>query len=129
MPVRLVLDTSAFYYSRALRRIPRGSQVVIPAVAFTERARQLKRDGRASPATFHRSLTDRGWKIEAFREEQALRAAHLAPDDDDRWQDLARDVLVAAHVRADDILLTANGADFRELGLASAQLRDPARVV
>jgi len=127
--VRVLLDTSAFYYARALRRIPRGDHVVIPAVAFTERARQLKRDHRASPATFHRSLTERGWKIEAFREEQALRAAYLAPSDEERWQDLARDVLVAAHVRADDILVTANTGDFIELGIPAAQLRDPSRVL
>lgn len=127
--MRILLDTSAFYYARALRRIPRGDHVVVPAVAFTERARQLKRDGRASPAVFHRSLADRGWKVEAFREEQAMRAAHLAPLDDERWQRLARDVLVAAHVRADDVLLTANTGDFLDLGIAPGRLRDPSRVV
>ncbi|HEX2021368.1 MAG TPA: hypothetical protein VHH36_01540 [Candidatus Thermoplasmatota archaeon] len=127
--MRLVLDTSAFYYARALRRVPRGDRVIVPAVAFAERARQLKRDGRASPAAFHGSLADRGWKVEAFREEHALRAAHLAPVDDARWQDLARDVLVAAHVRPDDVLLTANVGDFLALGLPAARLRDPSRVV
>lgn len=127
--MRLLLDTSAFYHARALRRIPRGDHVVIPAVVFTERARQLKRDGRASPAAFHRSLTDRGWKVDPFREEQALRAAHLAPSDEERWQSLARDVLVAAHLRADDILLTADTADFLEIGIPPAKLRDPSRVL
>lgn len=129
IPLRVILDTSAFYYARALRRIPRGDRVVVPAVAFTERARQLKRDHRATPAEFHRSLTQRGWKVEAFREEHALRAAHLAPSNEERWQQLARDVLVAAHLRADDFLVTTNTGDFIELGIPTAQLRDPSRVV
>lgn len=127
--VRVVLDTSAFYYARALRRIPRGDQVVVPAIVFTERARQLKRDQRATPAVFHRTLVERGWRVEAFREEHALRAAHLAPPDDARWQKLARDVLVASHVREEDLLVTANLDDFIELGLPPRRLRDPARVV
>lgn len=127
--MRIVLDTSAFYYTRALRRVPRRVDVVVPAVAFTERARQLKRDGRATPAAFHRTLSERGWKIEAFREEHALRASHLAPKHDEEWQRLARDVLVAAHVREEDVLVTANVGDFVELGLPAARLRDPSRIV
>lgn len=127
--MRLVLDTSAFYYPRALRRIPRGQNVVVPAIVFTERARQLKRDGRATPSVLLRTLADRGWKVEPYREENALRAAHLAPADDAEWQELARDVLVAAHVREEDILLSANVADFVALGLPRARLRDPSGIV
>lgn len=125
--MRIILDTSAFYFPVALELLSRQPEdIVVPAVAFTERARQLARDGRMSPAELLDELARNEIAVESYGEEEAMRFA-TGVRDDARWKKLARDAMIAGHVREGDVLWTANPLDFAAVGLAPAQIRDPTR--
>lgn len=95
----------------------------MPAVVFLERSRQLAREGRMAPAKYLEFVRGSLWILEPFGAEEALRARAHAMDDR-AWKRLARDAMVAGHVRAGDRLWTANPRDFVELGLSEAQVVD-----
>lgn len=121
--MRDVLDTSALYRPDALRRLQKhGRPIVLPAVAFTERARQLAAQG-IPPERFLRYLSENDIQVERFGWPEALRHA-VALADDATWRRLARDAMIAGHVRAGDRLWTANPRDFRVLGLRDEQIVD-----
>jgi hypothetical protein len=61
-----------------------------------------------------------GIEVEPFGQDEARRfAARL---DDARWARLARDAMVAGHLRPGDLLWTTDPHDFAELGVAPARL-------
>ena len=114
--VRIVLDTGVFFHPAILRRLPeREEDVVVPAVAMAERVRQLLRDGRNVQA-FHDQLSAGDFTPEALQPEAAC-AIVQGLADDSKWDRLARDAFVAAHLRPGDELWTTNPKDFRDLGV------------
>lgn len=120
--MRHVIDTGIFYHAGALTALAGAKEdVIVPAVAFAERVRQLRRDGRRVEA-FLEALAANHWQVEPLGAAEGLR---VPPVTDDRvWRRHARDALIAAHVRTDDTLWTTNPKDFLLLGLAAAQLRE-----
>lgn len=122
--MRIVLDTSAFYHPKALRALAReAADIVVPAVAFTERAREISRDGRMTPEEFLRELRRNHMVVEPYGPEEAVRHA-VRVHADARWRRVARDAMIAGHVREGDVLWTANRRDFEDIGVAPAQIRD-----
>lgn len=125
--LRDVLDTSTFFYPAALARLAlRHYDVVVPAVAFAERTRQLARAGRGLDE-FLDFLGRCHYLVEPFGREQALQSP-IRLVEDARWRRLSRDAFIAAHVLEDDILWTANPRDFGELGVSSTQIVDVTRL-
>lgn len=125
--MRVVLDTSALFYPEALVDLesrPDVDEIVLPAVVFLERARQLSRAGYPGVPKMALLVERGGLTVEAFDVTAAARSATLAPLDDARWGRLSRDAIVAGHVRTGDELWTANPKDFRMLGLPAEQVRD-----
>jgi hypothetical protein len=119
--VRIILDTGVFFRPEALRRLSGMPHlVVVPAVAFAERARQLAKRG-VGPDAFLDVLDRLGFHVEPFGPEEALRfAPGLA--DDGRWRALARDAMIAGHLRPADLLWTTDPKDFLELGVPKDRL-------
>jgi predicted nucleic acid-binding protein len=116
MTARVVLDTGVFFLPRALERLAAlPHDVVVPAVVFTERARQLVKRG-IDVDEFREILQANALQTEAYGVEQACRFAPEIHDDGD-WRRLARDAMIAGHVGEADVLWTTNPADFREIGL------------
>ncbi len=123
--MRIVLDTSALFYPKALESLAAIQQVVLPAVAFLERARQLARQDRMKPLDYRRLIEKQGWGIEPFGADEAVQSpAHLL--NDGSWKKLARDAMIASHVQKDDELWTANPKDFIKVGVPSRQIVDVA---
>lgn len=121
--MREVLDTSAFFHGAQLARLRRpGWPVIVPAVAFTERARQLAVVG-VPPETFLRYLSDNAFRVERHGRFEAVRRA-VQIHDDARWKRLARDAMIAGHVRPGDRLWTTNPRDFIALGIPPEQIVD-----
>lgn len=121
--MRIVLDTGVFYHPAALREAARqGLDVVVPVVAFTERARQLARDGRPV-GEFLAILEEHGFAVEPLTVREALRLP-VRVRDDRLWLRHARDALIAGHVGRDDVLWTTNRADFERIGLDPHQIQD-----
>lgn len=121
--MRIILDTGALFYPRALQAIDPSVPVVVPAVVFLERSRQLAREGRMVPAEYRRLLRDSVWLVEPFGEEEALRTPGTRLDDA-QWRRLARDAMIAGHVRPGDRLWTSNPRDFATLGVPTEQIVD-----
>jgi predicted nucleic acid-binding protein len=118
--MRIVLDTSVLWDKPALERLRKEpGDIVLPAVAFTERARQFVRQGRPV-AELWRQLAEGGFEVEAFGAEHGLR--HAARLDDAAWARLARDALIAGHVGPGDVLWTKNPKDFLAVGLPREQV-------
>lgn len=105
---------------RALAELP--DPVVVPAVVFTERARQIRRDGR-DVAELEAALEANEFVVEAHGPEEARRFAVTITDDDD-WRRLARDAMIAGHVRDEDVLWTTNPDNFLDVGLEVEQILD-----
>lgn len=120
--MRAILDTGVFYHPAALRTLHSlGIDAVVPAVAFTERVRQLERDGTGTADRFLESLDKLGFRVEPYGVPQSRRyAVHIK--DDAKWRRLARDAMIAGHLEDGDVLWTANPDDFRELGVAKDRL-------
>ena len=105
--MKLVLDTSALWHrplldalgdARLQGAFDDGRLVaILPAVAYAERLRQLARDDR-DIGTWRERLDEIGIVVEAFGEEQAGR---LPPEarDDHLWDEHARDMMIASHVK------------------------------
>jgi predicted nucleic acid-binding protein len=127
--MRIVLDTSALFYPKAIEaaRASSPAALVLPTVVLLERARQLTRAGLDGPAEMAAFVESGGVELEAFGGLEAVRSARLAPVDPLRWARLSRDVMIAGHLGAGDVLWTANPRDFRELGIPAAQLLDVTR--
>lgn len=106
----LVLDTSALWHPTLLRRLTeahgRGLRVdvVLPAVAYAERYRQLARDAR-DMLRWQTDLENAGIRVEPFTEAEAERLRGL---DDETWRAHARDFLVTAHVHGPDRVAVAS---------------------
>lgn len=119
--VRIVVDTGVFFRPAALRRLAEVPYlVVVPAVAFAERVRQLAKKGVAAE-DFHALLDRLGFHVEPFGAEEALRVAPHVKDDAE-WRRLARDALIAGHLRAGDLLWTTDPEDFLRLGVPKEQV-------
>lgn len=121
--MRIVLDTGVFYHPDTLRRATRMvAQVIVPAVVFMERARQLQRDGGDVDAFAHRLGEDR-YVVEPFHVVQATRYA-VGMGDDKRWRRHYRDGMIAGHVESTDELWTTNRRDFELIGVPPGQIHD-----
>lgn len=121
--MRIVLDTGVLFRPEALRAARSdGRRVVLPAIAYAERHRQLARDGMDT-ARFEAALAHAGIHVEPFAAPQA-RALPRAARDDAVWRRHARDALVAAHLEPRDELWTTNRRDFEALGVPRARLRE-----
>lgn len=90
-------------------------EVVVPTVVFTERARHLAKNGVRPPELLSQLQANR-FELEAYGIEEARRFAPRVHDDE-AWDRLARDAMIAGHVRSEDVLWTTNPSDFRTLGL------------
>lgn len=92
---RLVLDTGALWDVASLRALVRAErgQLILPAVAYTERARQLHRDGRDA-RSLDRLVEDLRIVLESFTAAHGLAVAAKIKDDA-RWQRMARDAFIA----------------------------------
>lgn len=119
--MRVVIDTGVFFHPDALEDLARlPHDVVVPAVAFTERARQLKKRSVAA-AVLRDALAANEMVVEPYGAAQAERyAIHIS--EDEAWRRLARDAMIAGHVGDDDVLWTTNPKDFHALGLADSQV-------
>jgi predicted nucleic acid-binding protein len=116
-----VLHTGVLFRAEALERLARlPSDVIVPAVVFTERARQLAKRG-ITPDDFRERLAANEFAIEAYGEEQATRWAPGIHDDED-WHRLARDAMIAGHLDRGSILWTTDPTDVRELGLPGERI-------
>ena len=110
----LVLDTSALWHRPLVETLisardgglhERGEvRALLPAVAFAERFRQLRRDGR-DVETWLRRLEDAGIAVEPFGPVEARR---LPKVEERLWARHARDYLVAAHLDEGRIAVTAD---------------------
>lgn len=116
--MRFVLDTNALWHRPLLDALAvangaeRLHDVVLPAVAYAERLRQLGGDP-ARVSVFHAQLEAAGCTVEPFGPDEARRIRARSPQD---WEDHARDFLVAAHVHGDRVGVTAGtGPAWRSL--------------
>lgn len=119
--MRNVIDTSALFSKAAIRALADSElPTIVPAVVFTERARQILRDG-GDVQRYRNLLLDLDFRVEPFGETEALRyAVHIHAAD--AWRRLARDAMIAGHVGKEDQLWTANAKDFHEVGVRPDQI-------
>lgn len=121
--MRIVLDTGALWKPRALRALAElPDPVIVPAVVFTERARQVRRDGRPVEELVE-ALEANEFQVEPHGPDVARRYAVRIADDRE-WRRLARDAMIAGHVGPGDLLWTTNPGDFQAVGLAEEQILD-----
>lgn len=110
--MKLVLDTSALWSrdlrdtlarARALGLMEDGRvEALLPAVAYAERVRQLRRDGRDADR-WKRQLDLMGVRIECLCAEHAERLEGM---EDGLWDAHARDYLIGAHAAGDRRIVT-----------------------
>lgn len=123
--LNLVLDTNALWNGPLVRGLARAREeglqrfgeleVVLPAIAFAERARQLAQDDD-SMRLFRQLLGDIGAKIEPFGVQEGERLASRKPPRT-VWRAHARDLLIAAHVHRDRVAVTGDrGPGWQEVG-------------
>lgn len=118
--MRVILDTGVFFHPEALGMMEYFlADIVVPAIVFTERARQIARDG-GDVARFERLLADIGATIEPFSHNEGKQ--HATSISNEHWARLARDAMIAGHVRAGDCLFTTNPRDFLDLGVPQEQI-------
>ena len=110
--MKLLLDTNALW-SRPLREALILSEtaglmadgrltVAIPAVAYAERIRQLRRDGH-DVETWKDQLAELGITVECLCAQQAER---LGSYNDEEWARHGRDLLIQAHTRDGAVFVT-----------------------
>ena len=118
--MRIVVDTGVFYHPERLRELARRIRpVILPAVAYAERLRQLV--ARRKPVREFDHLLERfKMTVEPFGETEARRYVLSLPEQN--WKPLVRDALIAAHVGERDQLWTTNPSDFRRLGIPADRL-------
>lgn len=119
--MRIIVDTDVLWKPRVLQQLAdQPADVVVPAIVFTERARQYRKRGW-SPDALSLHLRAAQMVVEDFRPEHGLRyAARLVKDG--QWKRLARDAMIAGHLEQDDILWTGNAKDFLALGVPEEQI-------
>jgi len=118
---RIILDTGTFWRSAVWDwLVARDEDLILPAVAFIERARQLNFAGR-SVRDFQIYLHMYGVQIEALGAVEGLRLA-CSVEDDKLWKRSARDAFIGGHIKAGDELWTTNPKDFIELGVPERQI-------
>ncbi len=125
--MRIVLDTNVFFHPPALDQIGGiPHDAVVPAVAYAERVRQLARRG-VTVEEFDAYLRGNDLVVEPLGPEEASRHPPRIHDDA-VWARVARDALIAGHVRDGDVLWTANVRDFLDVGVPEAQVVDIAQM-
>lgn len=119
--MRIIIDSGVLWRPEVMRNLKdRGLNLVLPAVAYAERLRQLSQR-RQDVRRFHQGLEIARITVEPFGEEEARRVCPRVPEED--WPRLARDAMIAGHVRRGDVLITTNPADFTKLGLGADQIQ------
>lgn len=115
--MHLVLDTNSLWHATLTEALsiarrtevfsPPGRSVVLPAVAYVERARQVHGDPPREAAweTILRRVQP---TIEAFSTQDAHRLVGRAPSTAS-WHAHARDYLIAAHVHGERVGVTRDG--------------------
>ena len=117
--MRLILDTGVLFHPAALRAIAQYREpIILPAIAYAERIRQLRAAGR-STADFDTFLSKSNIVVEAFDRGSAQRVPAIGQE---LWNKASRDVLIATHVHDDDLLWTTNPRDFRSVGVPEERL-------
>lgn len=116
MEMKFVLDTSALWHAPLWEALATASgrgliedgrlQVILPAVAYAERLRQMRRYGQ-DVDLWKRSLDALGVEREGFQEMEAERIGASAWTEVE-WRRHARDALIAAHVFGDRRAVTAD---------------------
>lgn len=114
--MKLVLDTSALWDgplaealidAHALGLTEDGRlHLLLPAVAYAERLRQLTRDDQ-DVALWREDIAAMGIAVEPFGLEQAARVPQLVMSNEE-WRRDARDAMVAAHVVGDRTAVTSD---------------------
>ena len=123
--MRIIIDTNILFDPTALRALARSSlPVVLPMVAFAERARHVWRDRRTSPGNLAAAINEMGIDIEPLGMEEAARFVPFLADP--LWHRHARDALIAGHVGRHDLLWSHNRRDFEAVGVSTQQIVDPA---
>lgn len=119
--MRHVIDTGVLFHPKAVLELAeREDDIVLPAVAYAERVRQLRRTGR-SIEEFDSWLAEFSITIEPFGTQEALRLTSSLGWE--MWRRHARDALIAAHVRSDDVIWTTNWKDFETVGISTLSIR------
>ncbi len=119
---RIVIDTGVLWRTEAMERLAHTYlPLVLPSVAYMERARQIRRDG-GDVKRFRRWLSTMHIEIEPFTEDEADRLP-IRIENDRLWKRLVRDAMIAGHVEQMDLLWTTNPKDFLAVGM------DPDRIV
>lgn len=119
--MRAILDTSALFRPAALADLARqAADMVLPAVAYAERLRQVSLRGQRKQE-FDAFLVEMGVRIEPFGPDEAAR---FVPGlvDGPTWERLARDAMIAGHLGPGDLLWTTNPKDFLVLGVPKDQI-------
>ncbi len=120
---RIILDTNVLYDRKAMTALRESeADLVLPAVAFAERVRQIRRRGGDVEELW--ALFALGSiRVESFGPDEALARPlhHIAPKD---WGRLARDAFIAGHVGTDDVLWTRDIQDFLDVGIPRNQIQD-----
>lgn len=120
---RFVIDTGALWSPTFLRQVAKGRyDLVLPSIAYTERARQMKRDGQ-DIRDLDRLLRALEIAVEDFTAEKGLRVAAKVTDDA-KWERLSRDALIAGHLGREDVLVTTDPDDFLDLAVPLRQILD-----
>jgi len=119
--MRLVLDTGVFFRPQALEAaMQHDGDLVVPAVAYAERLRQVAGQGQRHVDALRQRVRK---FVEAFDADVAeIRMPALTGLDRRTWHRLARDAFIASHVRPGDELWTTDPQDFMALGLAAEQI-------
>ena len=119
--MRIIIDTGVLWKPSIIEELAEsGHELVVPALAFAERARQVAKHGRDA-RTLQFLLHTAGIHVEALDADAASRYTTQLVDDE-QWKSLGADALIAGHVGDEDVLRTTNPADFLALGLNSEQV-------
>ncbi|MGB0652248.1 MAG: type II toxin-antitoxin system VapC family toxin [Thermoplasmatota archaeon] len=121
--MRIILDTGVFFRKQALLNAEaRHEPLIVPAIVFAERLRQVAARG-ISAQRLAREIERFGGHIEPFGPTQAARfVPGLADLPRRQWQRLARDAMIAGHLRDGDELWTTNVGDFEEIGVEKGRI-------
>lgn len=119
--MRIVLDSGVLWRPDVMRSLKdRRITLVLPAVAYAERLRQLTHRSQ-DVRRFQQALRIANITIEPFGEDEAERVCPRVPEQ--LWPRLARDAMIAGHVRRGDLLVTTNPKDFTRLGIDGEQIQ------
>lgn len=111
--MKLVLDTSALWHAPLMKALaearacgiaPETLSALVPAIAYAERVRQLRRDGR-DVAVWRENLATAGIEVEPFSQQRA-EALPQGAIDDEEWERHARDFLIASHAGEGRLVVT-----------------------